>query len=60
MEGIGLKGPTQKIVRSRQHRYLELTIFYRTTVMQRPKRLFGLEAFCIADAKAAMAQRRLT
>jgi hypothetical protein len=60
MEAIGLKGSTQKIVRSRQHRYLELTIFYRTTVIAKAETLLGLEAFCIADAKAAMPQRRLT
>jgi hypothetical protein len=51
MEGIGLKGPTQKIVRSRQHRYLELTIFYRTTVMQRPKRLLGWKPFALQMPK---------
>jgi hypothetical protein len=51
MEAIGLKGSTQKIVRSRQHRYLELTIFYRTTVIAKAETLLGWKPFALQMPK---------
>jgi hypothetical protein len=44
--------------RFRQHRYLELTIFYLATVIEMAGAPLGWNAFCIAAVQAAMAQRR--
>jgi hypothetical protein len=55
-----LKCCNQIKYRFRQHRYLELTIFYLATGIEMAGAPLGWNAFCIAAVRAAMAQRRVT